>query len=140
MMLEVKGRTPSLSEFGTWIDVGKEVFDVDWLANRINQTLEATNGDLEWDYGLIKSIEKIAAEAPKDALGILEKHFLHAINVEKTVFPIRDDKEWYAAFEILYKNKKVKNDTYNLINKLIERGGRQFWSLESIVKDNDKHN
>ena len=85
---------------------------------------------------MIKSIEKLAADSPHDALKILEKHFLSAIEKEQNSFPIQADKEWYNAFKILYGNKDVKSETYSLINKLIEKGGRQFWRLEDIVKNN----
>jgi len=136
LMLKTKNDSPSLKEFGTWIEVGNNVFEVKWLANKISQTLGATNGELKWDYGLIKSIEKLAADSPHDALKILEKHFLSAIEKEQNSFPIQADKEWYNAFKILYGNKDVKSETYSLINKLIEKGGRQFWRLEDIVKNN----
>jgi hypothetical protein len=100
------------------------------------QTLDATGGELAWDYELTKSIEKLAAEAPEEALSILERHFLWLIKNNKHFFPIRDDKEWYGAFKTLYESgdKKISDETYILINELIEKGGKQFWSLEDIVK------
>lgn len=141
LMLKTKNDSPSLKEFGTWVEVSNNVFEVKWLAKKINQTLNATGGELKWDYGLIKSIERLAAEAPQDALAILEKHFLWLIDNEKQFLLIQDDKEWYSAFKILYESgdKKISDDTYSLINKLIEKGGRQFWSLKDVVKNNDKH-
>lgn len=141
LMLKNKGDSPSLKEFGTWIEVSNNIFEVEWLANKVAQTLGVTGGELKWDYGLIKSIERLAAEAPQDALQILERLFLSAINDEKNIFPIQAGKEWYNAFKILYesRNKKISDNTYSLINKLIEKGGRQFWSLEDVVKNNDKH-
>lgn len=138
LMLKTKGDSPALKEFGTWIQVSNDVFDVKWLADKINQTLDATKGDLKWDYGLIKSIEKFASDAPEDALKMLEKHFFAAIGDEQKHFPIQADKEWYNAFKILYerRDKKISDNIYSLINKLIEKGGKQFWSLEDIVKNN----
>lgn len=140
LMLKTKGDSLALIEFGTWIQVSNDVFDVKWLADKINQTLDATKGDLKWDYGLIKSIEKFASDAPEDTLKILEKHFLAAIGNEQKHFPIQADKEWYNAFKILYANQSISVDTYNLINRLIEKGGRQFWLLEDIVKNKQKTN
>lgn len=136
LMLKNKGDSPSLKEFGTWIEVSNNVFEVKWLAKKISQTLDATDGELKWDYGLIKSIEKLAAEAPQEALEILEKHFLSAIKDMQSIFPIQADKEWYSVFKMLYESgdKKISDNTYSLINKLIEKGGRQFWVLEDIVK------
>jgi hypothetical protein len=138
LMLKNKGNSPSLKEFGTWIEVNNNVFEVKWLAKKISQTLDSTGGDLKWDYGLIKSIEKLSAEAPQEALETLEKHFLSAIEDKQNIFPIQADKEWYSAFKILYGSgdKKIRDNTYSLINKLIEKGGRQFWSLEDIVNNN----
>jgi hypothetical protein len=82
----------------------------------------------------MESIERIATEAPRDTLEILEKHFLSEIGNEQNYIFLQTDKEWYNAFKILYGNSKVKNETYNLINKLIEKGGKQFWILEDIVR------
>lgn len=139
-ILKTKSTSPSLSNFGVWIDADKEVFDIKWLASELSKTLEVTKGKLEWDYGLLKSIEKIATDAPQDALKILENYFLLKIGDERNPFPIRTDKEWYSAFEILYRNKKVRNELYNLINRLIEKGGRFFWPLEDIVKNDLDNN
>ena len=135
LMLAKKIDSPSLKKFGSWIEASN-IFEVQWLANMIARTLDATGGGLAWDYGLTKSIEKLATKAPQDTLAILEKHFLWLIENEKHFFPIRDDKGWYGAFKILYEseNKKISDDAYNLINKLIEKGGKQFWVLEDIVK------
>lgn len=136
LLLKTKKDSDSLKEFGTWVETENAVFDVKWLAKRLNQTLEITKGGLKWDFGLVKSIEKLATEAPQDALEILKKHFLFVIGDEKNHFPIQTDKEWYSAFEILYKNQEMRDKTYNLINKLIEKGGKYFWTLEDIVKNN----
>lgn len=138
LMLKTKSKLNSLKEFGTWIEVTNNVFDIGWLANKINQTLDATKGELKWDYGLIKSVEKMAEVSPNNTLEILEKHLLASIGNNKHYVAVREGKEWYRAFETLYKNrdKSIKNKTYNLIARLIEKGGSQFWVLENIVKDN----
>jgi len=134
-MLKTKNNPSLLKEFGTWIETSSNVFSVKWLANKISQTLDLTNGDLEWNYGLIKSIEELAKVAPQETLHILEKHFLAQIENTQKYFRIQEDKEWYNAFKILYavRNKKLKGTAYELINKLIQKGGRQFWVLEDIV-------
>lgn len=136
LMLKSKTKSPALKEFGSWMEANNNVFEVKWLANRIAETLDATGGELKWDYELTKSIEKLAAEAPEEALSILEKHFMWLIENEKHFFPIRDDKEWFGAFKILFDcgDKEISDATYSLINKLIEKGGKPFWILEDIVK------
>lgn len=140
MILKTRGGDPLLKKFGTWIAEDNNVFDITWLADHINQTLLSTRGDLEWDYGLTKSIERLAKEAPKETISILEKHFLFTIENQQNIYPVYEDKEWYSAFKILYENKdrKIHKDTYNLINKLIEIGGKPFWDLENIVKGTSK--
>lgn len=136
LMLKKKVESSVLEKFGTWIEVSKNIFDAEWLADKISQTLAITNGVLEWEYGLEKSIEELAENFPEKTLNILEKHFLSLINNERGSFPIRADKEWHSAFKILYNSKDegIRDKTYNLISKLMEKGGRQFWNLEDIVK------
>lgn len=125
-----------LQKFGTWVNTDSEVFEVKWLATMINKTLIKTGGLMDWDYGLLKSIEKIAEITPNQALKIMDKHFTATIGSDKGTFPIREDKEWFNAFKIVYsaKDDKIKKDTYNLVSKLIEKGGKPFWDLEKIVK------
>lgn len=133
-MLKTKSNSSALRGFGLWVDVDKQLFDTDWLAHKLSKTLEITKGKLDWDYGLVKSIESISTAAPQEALKILGNHYLSVIGDEKNHVPIRTDKEWYHAFEILYTNSETKDKAYKLINKLIERGGRYFWELEDIIK------
>ena len=58
------------------------------------------------------------------------------IENKKHFFPIRDDGEWFSAFKILFDcgDKKIADATFSLINRLIEKGGRSFWTLKDIVK------
>lgn len=126
----------ALEKFGTWIKTDKNIFDTEWLASKVCQTLAITNGVLEGDYGLIKSIEEFAKASPDNTLRILEKRLFALANDKRKYFPMHADKGWYGAFKILYENKdkKVQSETYNLINNLIEKGGNKFWDLEKIVK------
>ncbi len=122
-------------EFGFWINLEKEIFEPSWLAERLRKTLEKTNGKLDWDYGLSKSINKLASSAPEDALEISRLYLLENLvrnGDEKTLYW---DDEWYEALKILYQNKKVKDKVYNLINDLISEGGRIFWRFEEIIDD-----
>lgn len=134
-MLVHKADSPSLKEFGYWIQASSEVFEPIWLSAKTAKTLRTIGGEFKWEYGLVKSIEKMATEAPKESLEILKNRFLLAVENKKRTFYIREDKEWYNAFEILYKNvdKSISEEVYQLINKLIEMGGKVFWDLENIV-------
>lgn len=140
LMLKKKNDSQSLKEFGSWIKIDCGIFEIKWIAEKINQTLKVTGGKLEWNYGLIKSIEELARKVPETTLQILTKCSLASISGDKVFFVVREDKEWYNAFKILYEceDKKISGHTFSLINKLIEKGGRQFWTLEDIVKNNEK--
>lgn len=129
-----------LRVFGPWIDVKNAVFETKWLAEMTKKTLEATNGELKWDYGLLVSIEKLAKVAPESTLIILEKYFLGPINKKDRHRYIQDDKEWYNAFNNLYTNQDqmVRNGTKVLMNRLIKDGGSQFWILKKILSKKKK--
>ena len=100
-VLKNKGDSLSLKEFGSWIKTDCGVFEIKWLAEKINQTLKATGGKLEWNYGLIKSIEKLARKVPETTLQILKKCSLASVSGDKIFFVVREDREWYNAFKIL---------------------------------------
>lgn len=139
LVIKTKNDSESLKEFGHWVNVDKGIWNINWLASEISQTLKITDGLLEWSYGLLESIEKLATESPKNTLEILELYIYSTIEKQNDYLFFREDKQWYNAFKILYKNKddEIKNKTYELINKLIRDGGQRFWILEDIVKEND---
>ncbi len=127
--------TKTLAEFGFWIAAENHVFDLRWLAEHIQETLRKTNGYLEWEYGLTKSIIELAQAAPLETLEILRLFLLEAgVKEKKLRVPYSVDREWKEAFEILYKNQETKDGAYKLIDDLIREGGQTFWGLEEIVK------
>jgi hypothetical protein len=138
-LIKSKNNSESLKEFGHWINAKKDIWDIDWLANEICQTLKITDGLLEWSYGLLESIEKLATESPIHTLEILELYIYSTMKKPDDYLFFREDKQWYNAFKILYKSndKEIKNKTYELINRLIRDGGQRFWVLEEIVKENN---
>lgn len=138
LLISSKKNSESLKEFGHWINTRKDIWNIGWLANEICQTLKITDGLLEWSYGLLESIEKLAEESPKQTLEILELYIYSTMKRPNDYLFFREDKQWYNAFKILYENEKIKKSTYELINKLIKDGGQRFWILEEIVKQNDK--
>lgn len=125
-----------IEKMGSWMSLEKNIFNPNEHVAYIRKSFELTKGKIEWSYELMKNIEKISTENSDDALKILELYFLNTIKEGKKMGPIYMDKEWYKAFRNLYNSSdaKLKNKTYILINKLIEKGGRPFWSLEEIVK------
>lgn len=128
-----------LSQLGFWIDIDKGIFTYEELAARVAKTLELSKGALKWDYGLTKSIERLAAESPRYAHKITHHYFLDEVpNHQDNRRSIRYNREWYQAIETLYNHPDTKDDTYSLIDKLIEYGGRSFWELKNILNENNR--
>lgn len=124
------------AEFGFWVNLEKKIFEPVWLAKQIKATLEKTNGVLEWDYALIKSINELAKVAPKETLEIARLCLLEGgVRGGKMRTPFMYDEEWFGAFKALYENAETKNDTYTLIDDLIREGGSTFWKLKEIVQE-----
>lgn len=125
-----------LMNFGYWIDTEKRVLDPAWLASRTKITLEKTGGELEWEYGLQKSILDLVVAAPSDTLAILRSHLLDwglKAGWGQRFFFMRDD--WQEALTILYKNSSTKAGTELLINDLILKGGQLFWGLKKVLEN-----
>lgn len=136
-MLERHENPILFAEFGTWIDMDKEIFEPVWLVKRVKETLEKSQGLLNWDYGLTKSIVKMTKIAPKETLEIIRLYQLEG-GVKRgnirTSF-IHND-EWLEAIRILNENSETKDGTLALINNLIAEGGKLFWKLKELIKDN----
>jgi len=135
-LLENRNESEVFSEFGTWINVAKELFEGKWLAGKLLQTLRKTGGLLEWDLGFIQSITKLAKIDPKTSIGLL-RLFLFEGWVKKSSknYFGHIDQEFLEAFNVLYKNKETQKETYKLIDDLMRKGGRPFWILKEAVKD-----
>ncbi len=123
------------AEFGFWVNLEKGIFEPEWLAKQLKATLEKTNGFLEWDYALTKSINELAKVAPKDILEIARLSLLEGgVRGGKMRMPFMYDEEWFGALSALYENADTKDDTYKLIDDLIREGGSTFWKLKEIIK------
>jgi len=126
-----------LSEFGFWINVEHNAFGIKWLAERIRQTLEKTNGYIQWEHNLMSSLKTFAKEAPEDTLIILRLLFLEEIVKHKpTRIWLRMDKEVFDAFKELYENEKTKERVYLLVDDLIREGGGMLWGLKGMFNEN----
>lgn len=122
-------------EFGPWIDLEQDIFAPDWLAERVRKTLEKTNGVLDWEHGLRKSIARLAQEAPQDTLEIARLYlFEGAVRGSKRWRPLHWD-EWDEALKILYATIKTRSGTSSLIHRLMREGERSFGRLGEIVGD-----
>lgn len=138
-LLKEQEKQALFKEFGLWINLDKGIFDPVWLARRIKQTLEKTNGLLKWQYELIRSAPQLAQAAPEDTLKIARLYFLEGGvrgNVQRTLWQWDSGHKWLEAFEILYRCQKTKLETTALINQLVGEGGREFWPLKKILAEN----
>jgi hypothetical protein len=120
------------SAFGFWVNHKEDIFDYNWLAGMMAETLTRSNGKIDWEFGTLKKALEFAKVNPSKTLIILEKYLLDGILSDST------DKKWFyldeekkSAFEELYETKPT--ETKALINKLLEKGGRLFWDLKDIV-------
>jgi hypothetical protein len=121
-------------EFGFWINIDKKIFEPLWLAKQLKATLEKTNGSLEWDYALAKSINELAKVSPREALDIVRLYLLEGgVRVGKIRMPFTYDEEWFEAIKTLYDNLETRADAYTLIDNLIREGGSTFWKLKEVI-------
>ena len=124
------------SSFGFWANKENNVFDdSDWLTEHLIKTLERTNGKMDWDFGLIRSLPLLAKESPANTFKILElcllKRYEHDPESFKNGIILIDD--FIETFRILYSNNEMKPKIYDLINQLLEKGGSMFWKLEEVI-------
>ena len=135
MLENYRKSTKPFEGFGFWIDLEKNIFEAKEISNLIKKTLEKTDGILEWDYALTKSIVKLAQESPEDALEISRLFLLNGIvnhNRINSILPYID-KEWFETFNTLFQNSKTKEKVIPLINELIKQGDGPFWILKKAV-------
>ena len=128
-------------QFDFWITLENGIFEHAWLAERVRKTLEKTNGALEADYKLTKSIVRLAQANPEDTLKIAQWYLLEGgvrCNKPRRFSYVNVENEWKEAFKILHGNSETKSETSALINKLIQEGGKPFWDLKEIVDKNGK--
>jgi hypothetical protein len=129
-----EGLSPEVySAFGFWINTENDVLEKDWLVNKVMQTLQKSKGAIDWDYGLLKNLGDFTEVDAEKTIIILEEYLLNGILGEggrRRYFRI--DEQKLEIFKKLY--KKNPSRTKELINKLLEKGGRDFWGLMDIVK------
>ncbi|MFA6077339.1 MAG: hypothetical protein WC735_04685 [Candidatus Paceibacterota bacterium] len=126
-----------LSGFGFWMNTKEDVLDKIWVSERAYKTLEKSNGLIEWEYGLMKSIIELATLAPENTLKILNA-YLDSRYISKSLdgseYSIYVDKEIFDVLNILYKNTSTKDGVYQLIDQLLPVGNGMFWKLKDIIK------
>ena len=129
-------------QFDFWITLENGIFEPAWLAERVRKTLEKTEGALDSDFKLTRSIVQLAKANPKDTLEIARLYLLEGGirrgGQRELLLGTDDWVQWVKAFKILHDNPGTKSETSALINKLIEKGGPPFWNLKEIVDKDGK--
>ncbi|KND51843.1 MAG: hypothetical protein ABA06_01120 [Parcubacteria bacterium C7867-001] len=126
----------AFSGFGFWINPDKEIIDEKILIQNLSTTLEKSEGEVDWDYGLTRRIKVFAEIDPENTLEII-RHFLlqgNELNSHRRAPLFSIDTEIKEALEIIYTNERLKQGVEDLINLLIERGSSVFWGLKDILK------
>ena len=125
------------SGFGFWINPDIEVLNENKIIDRLPKTLEKSGGDLDWDYGFTRKLEKFAGLKPQNTLKAIELYLLTqdgSLNPHRGVPMFSVDNEIKDALVICYKNPETKQDTENLVAKLIDKGSNIFWGLKDALK------
>jgi len=128
----------SFSGFGYWINQDKEVLEDEIVIENMAKTMEISNGNIDWDYGLLKRLTTFAEIDPDNTFKIIKHYLLDnngSLNKNRRI-PFMHDGEIQAALNIVYKkgDKQSKEEIKNFINILIEKGSSVFWSLKDIIK------
>lgn len=125
------------SGFGFWINPDTEVIDEKQIIERLPKTLKKSGGDLDWDYGFTRKLERFAELNPQNTLRAIELYLLTQdgdLNPHRGVPLFSIDNEIKDALAICYKNPATKQDTENLVIKLIDKGSNVFWGLKDVLK------
>jgi hypothetical protein len=136
--LEFISNEEILSGFGFWMDNRQKIFsDSKWFADHVLKTLDKSKGRIEWEHGLMEMLPELAELQPKESLAILtiylEGNYLVASAVEVSHGLIYVE-EFFNILKLLYRKKDMRQDVYELINRLLPIGNGQFWKLKEILE------
>ena len=112
------------------------------VIEKMAQTLEKSDGDIDWDYGLLRRLP-IFAEKNREKTFEIISHFLldskNNLNQNRRA-PLMYETEIKDALKIIYKNGDVaiKQKITSLINTLIEKGSSMFWNLKEVIDEDKK--
>jgi len=132
-----------LKNFCYWINADISIFDIEWLLEKIKETLEKTEAEVYWPYGLTKSIINLTKQNPQKALEIFKvlAKYLSQDKLQHHIYiDISFSDEWNEALKILLKNEKTKDETLSIINEFILKGGRSFWKFEKLIECKEENN
>lgn len=124
----------AFSGFGFWVNPDKEVLDEKIITKNLALSLKKSNGEIDWDYGLMQRIKVFAEIDPTNALVIITNLLLldDELNPNRRAY-FGADSEIKKALTIIYKNDTLKPKVEELINALIEKGSSAFWDLKDVL-------
>jgi hypothetical protein len=129
----------ALAGFGFWVNPNNEVLDENLVIEKMARTLEKSDGDIDWDYGLLRRLPTFAKKNGGQTFEII-RHFLldskNNLNQNRRA-PLMYEAEIKDALKIIYKNgdSAVKQKITDLINTLIEKGSSMFWNLKDVISE-----
>ncbi len=118
--------------FEFWINT--KVFEPVWLADHLERSLKITSGHLDWDIGLMDSLNELAQSAPGKTLEILN---LYLLDGQRS-----GNNRWFIQIprikeilRMLYgePDTKIREGVRQLINDLLPLGNGRFWELKDIL-------
>jgi hypothetical protein len=133
----------ALSGFGHWINYEKEIIDDGIVVEKIAATLKKSDGNIDWDYGLLKRLPVLAEKNKEKTLEIISSYLLDSknnLNQNRRV-PFLNEDEITEALKIIYKNGDsiIKEKVKNLINTLIDKGSIIFYKLKEVLPKDDNN-
>jgi hypothetical protein len=128
----------ALAGFGFWINPNKEVLSDEEVIGRVAKTLVESNGDIDWDYGLMRRLPVFAEKNGEKTLEIIQHFLLDStgnLNQNRRAPLFSLDNEIKQSLDIIYKagDTRVKQNVVDLINRLIEKGSSMFWNLKEVI-------
>lgn len=127
----------SLSGFGFWINRDKEILDDETVIKKMAETLKKYDGNIDWDYGLLKRLCIFTEKDKEKTLEVITSYLLDSkggLNQKRNV-PFLYHPEIKESLKLIYKNSDevLRQKVVDLINVLIKEGSRPFWDLKEIL-------
>lgn len=125
----------AFTSFGFWINPDEEIIDNKIVIENIAASLKKSNGEIDWEFGLMKHINEFAKINPQRTLEIITSLLIlnDGLNPNHRMY-FDAARQIGEPLEIIYKNPDLRQSVEDLINSLIEKGSSTFWSLKSILE------
>ena len=133
--LEKVKESEVFSGFGYWINPDKEVLDDKIVVKNLALTIKKSEGNIDWDYGLIRRLKIFSEIDPKNALDVIDNYLLlnGELNPHRRSPLFSLENEIKEALIVIYKESSLKKEVEDLINILIEKGSISFWGLKDVL-------